>query len=1097
MLTTPSDTGGGGAGGLGRSDGDGTPVVTPGERWLRTDGSGGPVDRYRLLCERLGRHGVLALDTDGTVTDWSAGAARLLDYDRDRAAGLPLSALYPEDAADDHSERLLSRADADGEVVDEGWLVRADGSRFWGRTVVVALRANGTHRGYGLVLTDLSESPDKLREYGTVAVDGPLHLVGFAEPDGTVVEMNRTALEFAGVERGEVVGSPLWTTPWWADDDEARDRLRDAFETAAGGETVRYEAEAVGADGEAITVDLSLTPVTDDAGAVIGVVPEGRDVTERERVETALRERNRMFSTLVSNLPGVAYRCQNERGWPMSFVSDGCADLTGYDPAAIESGAVSWGEDVIHPDDREDVWDEVQRALDADERFTLTYRIRRADGEERWVWEQGTGVREDGDLVAIEGFITDVTDRRERQRRLEAVFDQTYQFTGLLDPDGTLLEANETALTFGGLDRDDVVGQPLWETPWLDGHPESRRQVRAAVERAADGEFVRRELSVRGRDRTATIDFSLRPIPGEDGHVELIVAEGRDITERVHRESQLATLNEVSRELTTAADRDAVCEVAVRAARETLGLELTAVDLYDADRGQLDRAARTDAATELVGDGFLLDPVDGEPWRVFAERDAAVVEEATLGTGESSARGSAVLLPLGEHGVLVAGTATTGEFTDTQVDLARVLSAHVETALDRIEREQRLQERTATLERKNERLNRLDRINAVMRDITTAFVGADSREDVLSVVCRKLAAAGPYTFAWIGRRDSVSREIRPAAAAGRGDGYLDAVTATVDDDTPAARALREGHRVAVEPGRSGPPFPAWEEAAIEREFRRLVAVPLGYDDATYGVLTVATDDADHLDEDEQAMLGELAETAGYAITAVERKAALMSERSVELKFTVGVPDSPLFRCAEAVGGRVELAGVLAGEEGPTRVFATVRDADPERVRSCLADEAAVGSVRHVAGDATESLFEWTVVGDALVDRVFDHGGAVQDVRADGDEGQVVVELPGDRSVREFVELFERRYPSARLDAQRERDRPVRTVQQLRADLLDRLTDRQLEAVETAYHSGFFEWPRDSTGEEVAEALDVSQPTFNRHLRASQRKLFELLLEDRQ
>ncbi|MBV0925128.1 PAS domain S-box protein [Halomicroarcula limicola] len=1068
---------------------------------VRTDGGesfGGDRDRYRLLCERVRRYGVFVLDRDGRVAEWGDGAERLLGYDADAAVGEPLAAFYTEADADDGLPwRILERVETDGEVVDEGWRVRADGSRLWGRFVVTPLRAAGTLTGYGVVAADLSESPDRVRSYDA-QTEASLQLVGLAEPDGTLVEANRAALDFAGVELTDAVGSPLWETPWWSHSEAARERLRDAVETAATGEFVRYEATVVGADGEEITVDVSLTPVTDEDGRVVALVPEARDVTERKRTEAELRERNRMFSTLVDNLPGIAYRCENERGWPMSFVSAGCSDLTGYDPAEIESGHVSWGEDVIYPDDRERVWEDVQAAIGDREPFTLTYQIRRADGTERWVWEQGEGVFEGDKLVAIEGFITDVTERRERQRRLEAVFDQTYQFTGLLEPDGTVLEANETALAFGGLDRADVVGEPFWETEWFRTSPEVRERVREDVRRAAEGEFVRHELDVRGSDRVATIDFSVRPITDERGEVELLVPEGRDITERTRREAQLETLNEVSRELTEAESAQAVCDTAVSAAGETLGLGLAAVELYDSERNRLLPRARSDAVTELVGDESLFAPENGESWRVFVESEGTVYEDIEFRADVSDSGtplDSAIVLPLGEHGVFIAGETTAESFSEADVDLARVLAAHVETALDRVERESSLRERTETLEAKTERLERMDRINEVIRDVATALVGTDSRGEIESTVCERLAATGPYQFAWFGTRDPVSDEVRPTARAGDDSGYLDAITVVAGGAEPAGRTVEDHATRAASPARADPPFDQWEQAALERDYRTVVSVPVRYEEAVYGVLTVYGSDPDHLGETERAVLADVGELVGYAITAAERKTALTSDRRVELEFGIENPDTPLFRCVRAVGAEFELEGVVSEGSGPYRAFFTLRGADPDAVGEFVAESPGLGELRRVAGDESESLYECPVVGESVAGVALDHGGVPQSLTGDGTDARLVVELPTDRDVREFARLFETAFEGATLLARRERDRPIQTATAFRSELLDRLTDKQREAIETAHLSGFFEWPRENTGEEVAAALGVSQPTFNRHLRASQRELLDLLLDE--
>jgi two-component system cell cycle sensor histidine kinase/response regulator CckA len=129
-------------------------------------------------------------------------------------------------------------------------------------------------------------------------------------------------------------------------------------------------------------------------------------------------EPERTLATLLANLPGVAYRCLNAPDWPMEFLSEGCLDLTGYPPEDLLKDAGFAFGDLIHPDDRDRVWREVQQAVEVDQPFTLEYRIRTADGQERTVWERGCAVRDEaGELVSLEGFIQDISDRVELERR--------------------------------------------------------------------------------------------------------------------------------------------------------------------------------------------------------------------------------------------------------------------------------------------------------------------------------------------------------------------------------------------------------------------------------------------------------------------------------------------------------------------------------------------------------------------------------------------------------------------------------------------------------------------------------------------------------
>jgi len=141
-----------------------------------------------------------------------------------------------------------------------------------------------------------------------------------------------------------------------------------------------------------------------------------------------LRESERRLSTLMGNLPGMPYRCINDENRTMEFVSDGCFQLTGHKSFDLIGNAIKSYSQLIHPEDRNAVWDEVQQALAGKRPFRAMYRIITASGEEKWVWEQGVGVfSDDGVALALEGFITDITERKRAEEDLlrEKTFSDT------------------------------------------------------------------------------------------------------------------------------------------------------------------------------------------------------------------------------------------------------------------------------------------------------------------------------------------------------------------------------------------------------------------------------------------------------------------------------------------------------------------------------------------------------------------------------------------------------------------------------------------------------------------------------------------------
>ncbi|WP_200328368.1 PAS domain-containing sensor histidine kinase [Thiocystis violacea] len=121
-----------------------------------------------------------------------------------------------------------------------------------------------------------------------------------------------------------------------------------------------------------------------------------------------------LYDSLLAHLPGMLYRCRNDRQWTLSYVSAGCHDLTGYPPEALVGETGPRYAELIHPDDRDAVWAQVQQALTNDVDFQLEYRIRTASGQERWVWEHGHAI--DGDGAELFGFVLDITERK----RIEA-----------------------------------------------------------------------------------------------------------------------------------------------------------------------------------------------------------------------------------------------------------------------------------------------------------------------------------------------------------------------------------------------------------------------------------------------------------------------------------------------------------------------------------------------------------------------------------------------------------------------------------------------------------------------------------------------------
>ncbi len=165
------------------------------------------------------------------------------------------------------------------------------------------------------------------------------------------------------------------------------------------------------------TVEKNLV---DEIASDISYALEKFEIEKNQRkIEKRIRENERRLSTLLDNLPGTAYRCKNNENWTMEFISAGCQELTGYQPDEIIGDKIIAFNDLIHPEDRQKVYDVVDKSIHKCKSFTIEYRILTKDGKLKWVWEKGTGICDNnGNVETLEGFINDITQKKKAEKEL-------------------------------------------------------------------------------------------------------------------------------------------------------------------------------------------------------------------------------------------------------------------------------------------------------------------------------------------------------------------------------------------------------------------------------------------------------------------------------------------------------------------------------------------------------------------------------------------------------------------------------------------------------------------------------------------------------
>ncbi len=494
-------------------------------------------------------------DLNGIITLVSPSVYRLSGWKPEDLIGQPATLVY--DTPGDRAALLKAMAEQ-GYVRDyELTLIKRDGSRAMASLSAHLLYDSaGTLIGLAGSLRDITERKKaeiKLREseerYRTLFNNA--NDAVFILKDYKFIDCNDETLKVFGCSREQIIGCypDEFSPPFQPDGSASEEKALKNMNAALLGKPQFFEWRHCRYDRTPFDAEVSLNSIkVGDAFLIQAFV---RDITEHKRTEEAIRENERRLSTLMSNLPGMAYRCLNDKDWTMEFVSEGCLALTGYKPAdLVKNQRISFA-DLIHPQDREHVWDVVQSGVQNKNKYQITYRITTTDGKIKWVWEQGQGVfSESGDLLALEGLITDITERKriEEELQKEKEFSQTLvhnspTFFVAISSTGKIIMMNDTLLQALGYTKNEVVGRDYLTTFVPESNRESLSKVFAQLTHLKKNTI--NENYILAKDgRRLLVEWHGTTVFKKGNEFDYFFGVGIDITERRRLEEEREKLQE-------------------------------------------------------------------------------------------------------------------------------------------------------------------------------------------------------------------------------------------------------------------------------------------------------------------------------------------------------------------------------------------------------------------------------------------------------------------------------------------------------------------------------------------------------------------------
>jgi PAS domain S-box-containing protein len=456
------------------------------------------------------------------------------------------------------------------------------------------------------------------------------------------------------------------------------------------------------------------------------------NAVKQRRAERVARETQHRLEEVTGHTNDVLYMFDAEFS-ELLFVNEPYESVYGQSIEEIEANPQAFMQ-CIHPADRARVSEGVSR-LTKGEPVKMEYRVNEAEDYGRWVEVEGTPIVEDGEVERIVGAARDVTEQRERRQRIEesrerfrALFEESPDGVLVTDESGRIVQVNQTFVNACGYDREALQSMTI-----ADLDADNASSITEKWEASLDGdETVSFESRYERADGTITpVEVWVTPL--SVGEKRQYLATIRDVSEWQARENRLDALYRTTRELLAADDRTAIAEIVVRAATDVLDLQLNSVYAPTAAGDRLVPLATSDENDVMFDEQPVFTPGNSIAWEVYESGEERLYEDVSRDPerhNENTEIRTEMLLPLGEHGVFIAGSTEVAAFDEGTIRLARLLANTVETVLDRTASYERVTTRNRKIQQLQERTDELIRAESVE---AVAEVAVDTAETVLDM----------------------------------------------------------------------------------------------------------------------------------------------------------------------------------------------------------------------------------------------------------------------------------------------------------------------------------------------------------------------------